>query len=302
MTSFSKSGTTASYTYDAFNRRVSKTVNGTTIYYVYNGDDIIEERSSAGALNADWVHGDEIDEPLTMTRGGTTYYYTRDALGSVRELTNSAGTVQETYTYNGYGQPSAAPTINNPFMFTGREYDAESGNYYYRRRYYDPTLGRFMQRDPIGYEDSMNLYKYVSNGPINFIDPFGLQGSYSDRYWSHVNTYFYNPGPHILWILGGPAPKSWFGQPTIWGNRGPGKRSVSPLTAIPRGMGLNWWKGPLTDTAVYIIGPLTMAVVGWDAGVLFWGLIFALDPNYVPVPLFPPKDEDKDRGGCKIVN
>lgn len=147
LTSFSKSGTTASYTYDAFNRRVSKTVNSTTIYYVYDGDDIIEERSSAGALNADWVHGDGVDEPLTMTRGGTTYFYTRDALGSVRELTNSAGAVQETYTYNSYGQLSVAPTIVNPFTFTGREYDAESGNYYYRARHYSPTIGRFLQRD-----------------------------------------------------------------------------------------------------------------------------------------------------------
>ena len=189
LTSFSKTGTTASYTYDAFNRRVSKTVNGTIIRYVYDGDDIIEERSSAGALNADWVHGDQIDEPLTMKRGANTYYYFRDGLGSVRQLTNAAGTVQQVYTYNSYGQLSAAPTIVNPFTFTGREYDTESGNYYYRARHYSPTLGRFLQRDPIGYYDSNNLYQYVGNDSIGWTDPFGLQRYTNGRYQTRRSPY-----------------------------------------------------------------------------------------------------------------
>ena len=174
LKTFSKTGTTASYKYDAFNRRVSKTVNSTTIYYVYDGDDIIEERSSTGALNADWVHGDNIDEPLTMKRGANTYYYFADGLGSIRQLTNAAGAVQEAYTYNSYGLLAAAPGIVNPFTYTGREYDSESGNYYYRARTYSPVLGRFLQRDPIGYYDSMNIYKYVHNNSIRYTDPFGL--------------------------------------------------------------------------------------------------------------------------------
>ncbi|MBL8013053.1 MAG: RHS repeat-associated core domain-containing protein [Candidatus Omnitrophica bacterium] len=173
LKTFSKTGTTASYGYDAFNRRVSKTVNGTATFYVYDGDDIIEERNSAGTLVADYVHGDQTDEPLTMTRGTTTYYYFADGLGSIRQLTNSAGAVQQTYDYNSYGKLAAAPTIVNPFTYTGREYDVESGNYYYRARYYSPTLGRFLQRDPIGYADSMNLQQYVGNNSINFIDPTG---------------------------------------------------------------------------------------------------------------------------------
>jgi RHS repeat-associated protein len=211
MTSYSKSGTTASYAYDAFNRRVRKTVNGTATYYVYEGDNIIEERNSSGTKTADYVHGDQTDEPLTMLRGSTTYYYFRDGLGSVRQLTNAAGTVQQTYIYNSYGQLSAAPTVVNPFTFTGREYDTESGNFYYRARYYSPTLGRFLQRDPIGYYDSMNFYKYAANNSINFIDPYGLYwGEDQINWWLREGAV---PGPY-----GQPVSEWRNGKPTGWGD------------------------------------------------------------------------------------
>ncbi|MBZ0165654.1 MAG: RHS repeat-associated core domain-containing protein, partial [Candidatus Omnitrophica bacterium] len=131
--------------------------------------------------------GSRIDEPLTMTRGGTTYYYLCDGLGSVRQLTNSSGTIVESYDYDPYGGTtiydssltditSTGSGIDNPYMFTGRRFDEETGIYFYRARQYDPAIGRFLQRDPLGYWDSMNLYEYVLSNPLNYIDPFGLCG------------------------------------------------------------------------------------------------------------------------------
>ena len=109
-----------SYAYDGFNRRISKTVNGVATYFINDGDREVEERNSAGTLLADYVFGENIDEVLTMTRGGNTYYYLYDGLGSVTDLTNSSGMVVESYDYDVYGQPSTTSTAGNPFYFTGR--------------------------------------------------------------------------------------------------------------------------------------------------------------------------------------
>jgi RHS repeat-associated protein len=82
---------------------------------------------------------------------------------------------QAVYEYDVYGQPAAAdPGHPNPFAFTGRRFDPETGLYYYRARYYNPTIGRFLQTDPIGYADGLNWYAYCGNNPIAFKDPTGL--------------------------------------------------------------------------------------------------------------------------------
>ncbi|MBZ0167145.1 MAG: hypothetical protein K8I00_10095, partial [Candidatus Omnitrophica bacterium] len=145
----------------------------------------IEEYNSSNVLQADYVMGARIDEPLTMTRNSTTYYYHVDGLGNVRQFTNGSGTIVESYDYDPYGQVTiynssltditiSGSGIDNPYMFTGRRLDEESGIYHYRARQYDPAIGRILQRDPLGYYDSMNLYEYVSGNPTNSIDPMGL--------------------------------------------------------------------------------------------------------------------------------
>ncbi len=165
----------AGYTYDAFNRRVSKTVNGITTYFVYDGDGIIADYDGTGTLSAEYINGDNIDEVLTMERGENTYYYHYDGLGSVTELTDSAGNVVESYTYDPYGNiTSALSSVGNPYHFTGRRLDEESGLMDYRNRNYNLFLGRFMQRDQLGYFDSYNLYQYTNNNAINGTDPYGL--------------------------------------------------------------------------------------------------------------------------------
>jgi len=171
---------TVSYTYDPAGRRIEKKVDGATeVKYVYDGDHIIAEYDGSNSLLRKYIHGPGIDQPICMieSSGGYvgTYYYHFDALGSVVGLTNSAGNMVELYEYSVYGQVAASDADHpNRFMFTGREFDKDTGLYCYRARYYHPEVGRFLQTDPVGYDAGANLYRYCRNNPIRMLDPMGL--------------------------------------------------------------------------------------------------------------------------------
>jgi RHS repeat-associated protein len=170
------STSSAEYIYDAFGRRVAKVVDGVTTYYLYNKRyQVLEERDGTDALAARYLYASYIDEPLTMERSGVTYTYHPDAQFSLTEMTDSNGALVERYEYDVYGEARlfdgagnslTTSAIGNPYLYTGRRYDPESGNYYYRARIYSAGIGRFLQMDPTGYVDGMNLYAsyFVVNG------------------------------------------------------------------------------------------------------------------------------------------
>jgi len=113
--------------------------------------------------------------PLEMVlSNGTTYYYHQDQLGSTRALTTSTGTVAASYTYDPFGNTtSSTGTVVNPFQFAGQYRDSESGFYYLRARYYDPSTAQFISRDPL-VSVTRNAYAYTSDNPLNSTDPTGL--------------------------------------------------------------------------------------------------------------------------------
>jgi RHS repeat-associated protein len=162
----------ASFSYDALNRRTAKTINSSTTQFIYDGWDIIQE-SKAG-IKTNYVRTLNIDEPLARIIGSTIRHYVRDGLGSVIALTDETGVVKTTYVYDAYGNVTiTGEASDNPFQYTGRENDG-TGLLHYRLRYYSPEMGRFISEDPIRLLGGMNFFSYVQNNPVNWTDPLGL--------------------------------------------------------------------------------------------------------------------------------
>lgn len=112
---------------------------------------------------------------MAIERKGEKYYYHADGLGSITALSDSKQKTMESYSYSSFGEiKQQGSKVKNTYTFTGREWDEEIDLYYYRARYYDADVGRFISKDPIGFIGGTNLYVYVQNNPIRFIDPFGL--------------------------------------------------------------------------------------------------------------------------------
>jgi RHS repeat-associated protein len=169
------SGTTASFTYDPFGRRTSKNVLSTSTSFLYDHANAVQE-VIGGTVTVNSLAG-RVDEMFQRTESAGTRNFLRDALGSTVALADSTGTLQTQYTFEPFGNTTlSGSSTTNSFAYTGREGDL--GNlYYYRARYYNPQLQRFISEDPKGLAGGINLYAYTRNNPTNLRDPSGLWGT-----------------------------------------------------------------------------------------------------------------------------
>ena len=170
----------ASYAYDALDRRMSKTASNVTTRFLHAGSDEIAEYSSAGVLLRRYVPGPGVDEravlidsSLVTPPASALRFPHTDRLGSVVSVTDSTGNVSERFAYDAFGRSNSAMS-GYPYRFTGQRLDSETGLMFYKARVYSQSLGRFLQTDPIGTKDDLNMYAYVGNDPVNFADPTGM--------------------------------------------------------------------------------------------------------------------------------
>jgi RHS repeat-associated protein len=180
---------TVAFKYDPFGRRIYKSSPTYTGIFAYDGDNLTETTNGSGVKIASYTQTKNIDEPLAELQGSTSDYYEADGLGSTTSLSSSAGSIANTYVYDSFGNvTSFTGTLTNPFQYTGREFDPETGIYEYRYRYYDPNAGRFTSEDPIRFRGGIDFYEYVFDNPLLWTDPRGLDVQMCTKYW-HPHTF-----------------------------------------------------------------------------------------------------------------
>lgn len=191
--------------YDALGRRISKTwqdfsnpQNSYAKTFIYDREDLVMEVENE-KITAFYVHAPGIDNPIAVLRDlnnnqefndDEVFFYTKDHLGSIRELIGLDGKLKQRQRYTAYGVTTREKNtdemdrlIDHAYGFTGRELDSETGLYFYRSRYYSPEMQRFVSEDTIGFAgDDANLYRYVGSNPFLYNDPFGFCRSFFDNF------------------------------------------------------------------------------------------------------------------------
>jgi RHS repeat-associated protein len=189
----SADGGTATFGYAPTGERVSRRDGTGLTHFLYDGWNLLQELPADGSASPLYIHGPGIDRPLAMLRDGQQYFFLVDPLGSVIAISDGQGQIVTTYEYDAFGAlMGQTGSVHSPFRFTAREYESGLGLYYYRHRYYDPALGRFLTRDPraarLQEPATLNGYAYVRNNPLKYTDPLGLEG---DRlFWHYTSDEF----------------------------------------------------------------------------------------------------------------
>jgi RHS repeat-associated protein len=184
---------TAEFTYDAFNRRIAKAVDtnpGDAVaaaieHYLYDREDIILDFLDADGAGSGlpteakrYLHGPGADMILAQENaGGETQWLLTDHLGTTRDIVNNSGSVVNHLQYDTFGNVTSETGAgqSSRYLYTGREYDNATGLHYYRARYYDASIGKFISEDPIGFGGGdYSLNRYVGNKVVFNLDPSGL--------------------------------------------------------------------------------------------------------------------------------
>lgn len=180
MVNVTVAGGSATYTYDSDGRRVRQVSGGTTTNYLWDQGstygDVVAETDGSDNVQTSYVLGGS--ELLSQKKGATTSYLLKDGQGNTRALTNSSSGIDQNYRYDAFGTLQNPPTsLNTNYLYTGQQFDALSGLYNLRARYYTPSYGRFLTRDTIDIDVNnpieLNRYSYVANSPTNSVDPSG---------------------------------------------------------------------------------------------------------------------------------
>ncbi len=238
------------YTYDALGRLAERRTSGDTVTtnrMYYAGWQLIAEYNGAGNLQRKYVYGPGIDEPVRLTSGSNRFYYHPDGLGSVTEITTNGGFKVESYTYDVYGTPTVynsslslqpSSLIGTRLLFTGRDRDADTTLYNYRYRYYSPSLGRFVQPDPVGIVGGDNLYRYAINNATTWKDSRGAAPQ---------------PAGVEFNLDGSDASFKTTGD-VNWGDQGRTHKPTSLQAAILRDAALSVAGGPILTRGLSVIG------------------------------------------------
>lgn len=206
LRSATSASNTVTFDYDPAGLLSTATSNGVMAQFLYDGSDLLAEYNGSGTLVRRYVHGEAIDEPLVWYEGSGTSdrrFFHVDERGSVIAISDNSGAGTASFSYSAYGE--SANAASSKFGFTGQAWLANVGLYYYKARMYSPKLGRFIQPDPIGYDDGMNMYAYVGGDPVNATDPSGLCDG-----CPRPPPIFSFPGALATWQLNG---NTYFGDP-----------------------------------------------------------------------------------------
>jgi len=187
LLSVSLNDDTITYSYDSFSRRLSRTSDQISVQYLYQFDTEIAALENNKIVEFKAIHGQF--SPYAIELNDKVYTPIRNHRGDITVLLDTQKNAVSTNRYDAFGEFSHYGSIQSPWLFSSQRYDTSTKNYHFINREYDSYTGRWLTPDPLGFEDGLNLYAYVHNNPMIYVDPYGLWAEDSNGYWSQAREF-----------------------------------------------------------------------------------------------------------------